>query len=252
MSSPEPVCEVDTGQSLYWQDVCGGGYRHDGILFHDSVRPKWYASSESVMLFRDENTPNEIRPVVPDGTLDVGSDDLDAEFENNVRVLLGHSLGDWYRVEGLWQGFYEWNDTLAAQTEDEEESMEFRSTMNNAELNLRRRVRILDWPKYYGEMEFSTMLGLRYFSTDESFEYRAESPTATNRANVSVGNEMFGAQVGSLAQWLFEDRGWLDIELKGALLSNQIDVESFHRPNPGPNNTFVVMNSDNFPGRLVA
>jgi hypothetical protein len=45
-------------------------------------------------------------------------------------------------------------------------------------------------------------------------------------------------QIGTLAQILFEDRGWLDVEFKGGILANEIDVAATYTPVPGNPDAF--------------
>lgn len=223
LRTPKPVLEQETGHSLFWHDDSGAGYRVDGSLFHDSVQPVWYATGESVALFRHEND-HEFQTAVSGSQLGVSSDDLDSEFENRGQIILGRSIGDWYRVEGSWLGDYGWSDNFAAQSNIRFVSLGFASSLRDGELNLRRRVRILQWPDYYGVMEFSTLIGFRHLNADEAFNYAAQSNNDDQSASVSVDNEMYGAQIGTQAQILFEDRGWIDIEFKGGIMANSIDV----------------------------
>ena len=237
--TPLPILETETGRSLFWQDICGYGYRIDGHLFHDSCRPLWYATTQSVALFRDEIDTPALVPVVAGGTLATGSGDFDSEFENRIHVLVGHSIGDWYRVEGSWLGNFKWADTHAEQNATEVASLGFSSTLKNGEINVRRRVRILEWPNYYGAMEFSTLVGFRYMNTDESLNYAVQAPAATNSARVTTGNEMYGVQLGTLTQILFEDRGWMDLEFKAGILANETHVAAAYAPVPGAAGAFT-------------
>jgi hypothetical protein len=47
-----------------------------------------------------------------------------------------------------------------------------------------------------------------------------------NRADVGADNDMIGAQLGLLSQFLVLPRTWVDFEIKGVLFQNHIDVRS--------------------------
>lgn len=103
----------------------------------------------------------------------------------------------------------------------------FRSRLDNAELNLRRRVRTAIDPQVRAET--SCLVGLRYTDIGESLAYKDSNHDVSVRTN----NSMFGIQIGALSQFLVVDRGWIDFEIKGVMFfnnaSNQIEssVQSF-------------------------
>lgn len=251
--TPKPVCELQPGRSLYWHDICCGGYRGDESLFHDATRPNWYVSLEAVALFRDQLSGPNVRPIVPASALVVETEDFDTEFAGGARVFVGRSIGDWYRVDFSWLGGFEWTDTILAQSPNEFHSIGFHSQLNTAELNLRRRVRIRDFPQHYPDycnaFEFSTILGLRFLDLQERADYRGVTIAANRAANVQTENQAVGAQIGGLAQWLYEDRGWLDLEIKGAVLSNQISSNSQYVS--APVGTIPFTNDENQAAFLV-
>lgn len=234
MECPEhkPCLEQTPGRSLYWQDICGSGYRRDcEPLFHDSNRARFYGSIEGVALFRDE-VANNLSPMALGGIINTSTSNLSTEFENGMRGTLGIALGDWYRLDFSWLGDFEWQDRDTVSSTTESHLLDFSASMNTGEINLRRRVRIRDWPQHYPDywnsFEFSTLIGFRYLELGESMSYDLQSTSANDFASVTTTNKMAGIQVGGLAQWLYEDRGWLDLEVKGAILSNDLTVASTH------------------------
>jgi hypothetical protein len=195
-----------------------------------------------VALFREVPENLVAQPWIPGGTVALGTDDLDSDFEGGARILLGRSLGDWYRLEGSWLGSYSWSDTVAARTADELASLGVASTMNSAELNLRRRLRV-GRGKFY-QFEASALLGLRYLRIREDFDYFAEitggaAPVGTNLAAVRADNRLFGVQVGGLFQFLSHDRAWVDFEVKGGIFSNSAGVDSTYTAVSGATTGFV-------------
>lgn len=302
--APEPRLETLGGQSLFWQDPCGGSYRDDfylGCYEHDSCPPKWFASAETLPLFRDQSgsTPFQVLAVrqvaitPPVGTPPVdppdivtyrrdvvlSDSDFDTEFDPGIRAMFGRALGDWYRVEFSYFGSYSWGDVATVRygeagsldndlgnllspfsnfgdpggppgldplPEDlpddpttpginpiegfdfnELASISFSSRLDSAEVNLRRRLCMPEGRNYHAET--SCLIGLRYMKVSEEFGYFSESPISTlpgadlstTRVDVTTDNDLFGPQLGAMAQFLVHDRAWIDAEIKGALLFNQ-------------------------------
>lgn len=103
-------------------------------------------------------------------------------------------------------------------------NIRFRSRLDNAELNLRRRVRTALDPQVRAET--SCLIGLRYMQIGEQFQYNDSNSSNSNSNNsnsdvtVKTGNNMFGIQIGALSQFLVVDRGWVDFEIKGVMFFN--------------------------------
>jgi hypothetical protein len=200
----------------------------------------------------------ELVPVgapVPDIVL--GTGDFDADFDPGIKVVLGRAIGDWYRLEASWKGSYSWSDSVTVRdaasslwspfsnfgNPDElegedytpegfvgldlnsEATIGFSSTLNDVELNVRRRLRIKRMgalkERRYAMGEASFLVGLRYMNIDERFHYATESAVAATTLDIDTDNDMFGVQLGYLAQILVQDRGWIDVDIKGAVLFNE-------------------------------
>jgi len=130
-SCPAPVPRLETpfGQSLFWQDPCGGGYRDDFMpcYEHNSGPPTWFSSAEFLPLFRDQNGSTPFQAVALRQVATVGDEqvvtfvreavlstsDFDTDFVPGVRALFGRAVGDWYRVEFSYMGSYSWSDSAA-------------------------------------------------------------------------------------------------------------------------------------------
>jgi hypothetical protein len=299
----EPVLETLCGQSLFWHDPCGNGYRDReyDCYFHESTPPRWYASAEFVPLFRDQSGSQPFQAIATQqvdlvrdsdgGVVDtiityprqsvLGTNDFDSDFEPGFRFVLGRALGDWYRLEVSYLGMHSWSDsaevryrppadpTIAANLlsplsnfgnpgglpglyplSDEFElagtpfdrnqfaRIRFKSEMDNGEVNLRRRVRTV--PDRQVHAETSCLVGLRYMNIRESFGYQDSNDISgspiKNRVNVNTNNDMFGVQIGALAQFLVVDQGWIDFEIKGVMFfneaSNRIESNFYYDADP--------------------
>ncbi|MCL4202090.1 MAG: hypothetical protein KJ000_06330 [Pirellulaceae bacterium] len=280
----EPVLETLCGQSLFWHDPCGNGYRDReyDCYFHQSTPPRWYASAEFVPLFRDQSGSQTFQALAIEDTSDtetpwvrqavLGTNDFNSDFEPGFRVLLGRALGDWYRIEASYLGTHSWSDSAEVRynagapdngnllsplsnfgnpgglpglfdlTDDEfnpvvgidgntSASIRFKSEMDNGEVNLRRRVRVVPDPQVRAET--SCLVGLRYMNIREMFEYEDSNE---NSVTVNTDNDMFGVQIGALAQFLVVDQGWIDFEIKGVMFFNDASnrIESTLDDDPLP------------------
>ena len=222
-AAPKPCLEKGPGSSTFWHDPFGNGYRYQEPLCHNSRHAKLFVFIESVSLYRDETGSTNVLPTISNGPL--SSSEFETEFEHSARGTLGLALGDWYRLEYSWLNEMEWTDRLAATDNGQTETTDFASSFKTGEINVRRRVRIDDWPRHYPDywnsFELSTLVGYRYVDLSERLAFGS----GVNRSS----NDLSGFQVGLLSQWLYEDRGWWDCEVKGAILANDIEVVS-HLP----------------------
>lgn len=185
---------------------------------------------------------------------------FDDEFQPGVRALIGVSLSDWYRLEFSYFGSYWWDDTAAVRYNaadgsgnllspfshfgdsqgrpgldplpddgsfqpvvgldfNDAASIRYSSRLDSAELNVRRRICMPHDRHLWGEV--SCLVGLRYMGVDEEFGYRTVSGILDPSEDVRTDNDLFGVQIGALAQFLVHHRAWIDLQVKGGLLFNQ-------------------------------
>jgi hypothetical protein len=115
-------------------------------------------------------------------------------------------------------------------------SISWSSQLENYELNLRRRVDMPPNPHVAGEI--SVLLGLRYMKLRESLDYYTESQLpdegTENTESVHVDNDLFGPQIGALAQFLVHNRAWFDLGLKGAILFDRAESSVAANVHPDP------------------
>jgi hypothetical protein len=75
--------------------------------------------------------------------------------------------------------------------------------------------------------EISVLLGLRYMNLRETLDYYTVSQLpdegTENTESVRVDNDLFGPQIGALAQFLVHNRAWFDLGIKGAILFDQAE-----------------------------
>ncbi len=104
-------------------------------------------------------------------------------------------------------------------------SISFSSELDSAELNVRRRVCMP--ANRHVAAEMSCLVGLRYMQVREDFGYFTQSPLpdfeTQNAVDVRTENDLFGVQLGALAQFLVHNRAWIDLQVKGAFFLNQAE-----------------------------
>lgn len=253
--SPVPQLEAQPGANLYWHQP--GAYWEEDcnqIVQTDcfGYSPRWYALGEFQTLMHDNLRSFDMATVEPAGPSVLNTGIADGDMRSGFRVLLGRTLGSWYRVEASYYGAFDWSEAAALRNDDTNalggtgrlfsplsgfgdpptsgldynRSVVIRLTseLDNVELNLRRRMGVPPGP-----FEASFLVGLRYMRIEEQFSFVSESteppPGGTlNDVLTRTGNDMMGVQVGLTCQWLLLPRSWIDWDIKGAVFSNSMDV----------------------------
>jgi hypothetical protein len=240
-----PVLENEPGTNLYWHDPHLASQEACRIWppATNGCPPSWYARADLLALFRDVNNEFDFATLGPSGPVALSTGDFRADFSPGIRAVVGTTLGNWYRLEVSYFGSYSWDDLAAVRSEDNDlyspfsdfgdpaglpdydyndfASIRFSSTLNNGELNLRRRVLMRP-----GSYEASFLVGGRYLQIDEEFGYLTQSSMegTTNQMTVDTGNSLWGAQVGLLSQFLIQPKCWIDFEMKGGIFTNRASL----------------------------
>jgi hypothetical protein len=207
---------------------------------------RWYALADAIALKRDQSGD------VPFATLDnnvvLSTRQQDFPFRYGARFLVGRTISNWLRVEGLYLGLLNWSEQRSVRDDSSNvlggtgnlfsrlsnfgnptaisgvdynqlATIDYFSTLDNVELNLRHR---LVTPPY---MEVSFLWGVRYINVSERFKFftSAEVPSplgATNFVQTNTQNNLAGLQVGGTANVPIEDAWWISLDVKGALCQN--------------------------------
>jgi hypothetical protein len=254
---PAPRPELAPGANLYWHQP-GSWWKEscDDVIQTDwfGCLPHWYAQADLQVLRRDNLRSFDFASFGERGPRTLSSGGLDDQFKGGTRILVGMSLGDWYRLEGSYYGAFHWSDSSALRNIDPNGQNGFgnlmspfsdfgnppvpgidfnnfamirlSSELDNVELNLRRRIALPPGP-----FEASFLVGVRYTRLDEDFTYTTDSgiplPGGTlNDVVTRTKNEMIGIQIGMLTQWLVHPRSWIDFEVKGAAYSNAAQLHT--------------------------
>lgn len=279
----QPMTETMPGFSLYWHQprACLSDSCVPSTCPTNRI-PTWYSSAEVLGLYRDETRDVVFQRNGTTGADVLRSDNFDIDFDAGTRLVVGRSLGDWYRIEGTYFGTFGWSDTVAARNLDAITrpaqpgtgnlyspfsnfgnpqgiagvdfntfaNVGYGSSFANAEINLRRRVRMMSphrlahtsrhnegEPYLFQERaELSVLLGMRYVNLDDSLNYLTQSNLpvggTVNSVLLTTTNDLIGPQIGFMSQFLAMPRTWVDIEGKAGIFANDIQLQStFQRTN---------------------
>ena len=189
--------------------------------------------------------------------------DFETEFDAGMRLILGTTLTDRYRIEAAYMGNYEWSDRVAIRDQrpnltggfgnlyfpfanfgiplpligadfNNFASIEMTSSFESVEFNVRRRCCNLPsaWPYRQRHcIANSFLVGFRYLKVDEQFGYVTQSALpigagAINRVALDTANDMYGVQIGMLSQFAVRWSGWIDFQLKGGIYHNEATLSS--------------------------
>lgn len=238
-----PFFQPSPGWNLYWHDPCncwGDPCRNWNCRLAN--QPFIYGETSAVFLFRDEDGAFTAGTRGADTLL--STNDFKSEHEVGGKFLLGVALDDWCRLEGSYFGQYDWEDNQAVRStaadivspfpapaaNSDFASISMTSSMQNFELNLRRRVLLP--PFRWRRAECNFILGVRWMDIDESFSYTNADTTplvsGELSASSSVSNQMIGPQLGVQSQFFVHDNSWIDFEVKGAVLANDTDLATVY------------------------
>jgi hypothetical protein len=121
--STPPVHELGVLTSYYWNDpACC----IDDPCLAPSCPPlvpaRWYMLSEFVPLLRDQKDGGDFQRDATTGLSVLRESQFDPEFVAGTRFTLGRALGNWYRLEGIYLGSYDWEDSVTV-TDDQTNSL---------------------------------------------------------------------------------------------------------------------------------
>lgn len=198
---------------------------HGSDGYYSSRLPRWYAGADVMVLRRDMD--KEVTFATFSGTSDIalGTSSFKDDYDTGLRVFAGYALNDWYRIEGLYYGSYAFTGDMAIRDTGNAfdypfggtgnyARIQFKSNLNNAELNLRSRLSV-----YPDPLQVSLLFGGRYINLAERFSYNSDG--TIQNIGVRTHNDLFGLQIGMMAQWQCHPRSWLDYEVKAAVYSDR-------------------------------
>jgi hypothetical protein len=227
----------------------------------------WYATADFAPLTVDHLDGFPLASIGPNGPVVLSTEDLRTEFAAGGKFTLGRRIFDCYRLEGTYLGYHTWDDARIVTNADVNAlgglgnlstflsgfdtpiapgldganfaSAAIRTNFQSGELNLR----------YWGDMppgplDVSLLVGVRYIRIGEFFEFNSQADLpgpggTTNNLQSAVTNDMWGAQLGIEFSVLVTARWWFDVDLKGGIYNDRVNVETIGAQN-GVSDLFTV------------
>lgn len=252
--TPVPTWDAVSG-SVNSDDACAS-CESDCIPSLGIREATWYVSAALVPLRRDpQHRVNFARQGnAANSPFVLSSQSFDYPFDAGIYFTLGRRLTDRLAVEGSYLGSHSWRDTRFVRNADANTQggtgnlfspftnfgapaavgldfnnfvlAETTASFESAEINLRYRGEMPSGP-----WDVSFLYGVRYLHIGETLRYHSESAFPAvqgtqNTETVVADNDMIGAQLGLSGHYLYTQRSWFDVDLKGAIYSNQARSET--------------------------
>ena len=215
----------------YWPPPCGECKPCDPLqtccpnkedFFLVPPRPCFYAVFDGAAIGRDLRRSFELAELdVLNGGNTVpavfATDGFDRDFVGAGRLLVGHTFGECFQIEGTYLGVREAETRAIVPNGDDFAQFTYGSSLQSAELYLRRKV-----PMPPERLSVSILFGVRYFALPEELDYAPQSqgPGTVGSIHVSTDNALIGPEIGALFQFSSDNRWWVNFEAKAAALNN--------------------------------
>ena len=210
-------------------------------------RCPWYFEADAIFLKRDRVDRVPFATLTIPANVVFSTSDIDSPFRTGTRALLGHTFGDTrWQIDATYLWLDNWDDSAAIRDNtpnvlggqgnlfspfsnfgrpaipgyDYSNFVSVRefSQLRNCELNLRYTL-----PMLHECLTPKLILGLRYTSVNEQFDYFSESQTTVSTTTLSTRttNDLFGPQIGGEFYFYANPQCWIDLSIKGALCNNR-------------------------------
>lgn len=219
--------------------------------------PFWYADVDAVALYRNATEHRPMATLGEEGDVVLDTSDLSLEFQPGFQAVIGCMLRPQLGIEFSSLVVSHWDDEVFTLDDtsngegglgnlfspltnfgdpavegvdyNEQSRIHLHSAMGEWEVNLRQRLAMpCDTP-----MQVSLFYGLRYMDIRERFDYltvsRVPGPMRSrNSIGVGTDNDLFGAQIGGIAQFHVDPRWWIDVRLMGAICGNSAEQNTLY------------------------
>ena len=256
--TPEPRVQSDCGNNtgiccpgpLSWSFDPYGGCDPCGECFGEGCRgwfvahrpATWYGSVDTVGLTMDRGTNVELARFGPTGTSALSTNDMNTEYDAGGRFTVGRTIGGCWQAEISYLGNFAWDDTRTVATSAGNLSSIFsgfpstadatldNNTLAHAAMSSRMatgEVNLRTWVEMPSSaLDLQVLVGARYFNAGDRIQYLTSgnrtlaTDVASNNANVSTGNDLYGLQIGTSAKYLAHRLIYVDFDGKVALCQN--------------------------------
>jgi hypothetical protein len=215
-------------------------------------RCPFYGEVDAIWLRRDRIDSVSLQTLGNQGDVILSTDALTEPFRDGARATVGHSCGDsCWQVDATYFYIDTWDDMVAVRDttpnihggtgnmfspftnfghppvvgfdfNDLVSIREF-SEFQSAELNFRYTV-----PMPHECLTGKLIIGFRYISVNEQFDYftnsdtpRLAPPSSSVYINTLTRNDLFGPQIGGEFYFFAYPCCWIDVGIKGALCDNR-------------------------------
>lgn len=193
-------------------------------------RCPWYGQADALFLRRDRIDSVNVVPIRPATsnlpTFGFSTDYIDAPFRVGTKAVIGHTICDTrWQIDGTYFAIDSWDYKSAIQDYIDQPVVYtdfFReySQLQNAELNLRYTV-----PMPHDCLTAKLILGLRYISITEQFDYYTVAPSQTAISAIPpttrTRNDLLGPQIGGDFYFYSCPQCWVYVGIKGAVCNNR-------------------------------
>ncbi len=180
--------------------------------------------------------------------------DFRYDFTPTGRLTVGHTFNECLQVEGVYFGVSQGDNTMAVRDSTPNAhggignlfspfggfgstpilgldfnnfaQIQYTSSLFGAELNIRRKVPMSPPDK----LTTSILFGVRYTGLPEDFDYNTNSDItkagtvmangSLNSIHVATSNDMVGPQIGALFEFYVDNRWWVNVDMKAAVMDN--------------------------------
>jgi len=224
-------------------------------------RPRLYIVSEAAAIRRNptHNIDFAALGTLLTGTVSptdivLSTRDFNYDFTAAGRLVVGYTCDECLQLEGVYFGVSEGDNTAAVRDNTPNAhdgvgnlfspfggfgsvpvlgldfnnfaQIRYTSSLQGAELNVRRKL-----PMTPGKLTTSILFGVRYTGIPEDFQYDTASDItkagtvvtngALNSIHVATTNDMVGPQIGALFEFYVDNRWWVNVEMKAAVMNNR-------------------------------
>lgn len=219
-------------------------------------RPRWYFRGDGGALRRQPQT--NVNFASQNGNIVLSTGSFNFDFAASGHFLVGHTLNECFQIEGVYQGIAKSeNDATVRDTTfgllggtgnlfspfgsfgarpvagldfNNFAQITYSSSFQSAELNIRRKV-----PMPPQRLAASILFGVRYIGLPEDFDYFTQATSSvpgiasTNAIHIATDNTMVGPQIGGMFDFYVDNRWWLTLEGKAAVLNNRSGQSTTYR-----------------------
>lgn len=214
--------------------------------------PCFYARFGVLGLKRDTGEHVDFATLGTPDQVVLSTGDVRFPFQGGGEILLGMAIAPTYYLESSYFGLSSWNQTAAVRNSDANAlvpagegnlmspfggfgdtpdadydynnyaAVAYHSQLENYELNLRHQL-----PMPSIGLRSSFLFGGRGMRIDDGLLYETDSDRGvSNSLLTQTRNRLLGLQIGGLFEFHVDPGWWINLDLKGAICQNKIDLDT--------------------------